>query len=764
MKRPLLWTAAGMPAGICVFLNSVSVPLILSLILLLSLILIRVRKILCFYLLLGVFLGGFTGFCYRQSIRPLRAEHETVVALSGVVKETYDYGFLLRIDRYDFGQGSYRVNPFYTLFVTVSADDVPAEYSRVIVEGTVEVYTGPDNPGQFDAKSYYSSVGSLYRVNAGTIRITKSPGGFRKAVRQLREKVAERIIVLFPNNTSGLPAALLLGDKGQMEEERKSLYEQFGLAHILTVSGLHIGLLSNLLLAFFLIFFDRKHADRITLFVLILYGFLCGFRISCIRAIFTFLISCFAGRLKRSFDRISANSFLLIVILFLKPYMLTNLSFQLSFGAGYLLAFSEIRRNMVKTKPGRVLTILRTSTILQIGLLPIQLQQFYTFAPCGIVLNLLLLCVIETMFILSFLAVIVSFLLLPAGLFFAGPVYYLILAFEKVLSCFAGIRMMTIALGHQSVFRLLLFGVVFAAILWFDRRTLRKVWLCILPLWLIFLPNHRGFIRTANLSVGQGDCSVIMSGSTVIVIDCGSLSKSEAGEKILKPFLQYYGYSEADYLFLSHTDEDHINGIRNCPDVFGNLKGVFVDRTYTDTAELLKPAVNCFEPEASAAKREETAKTAKDSNRLQISYTYPGDIFRIGSINVRIFGNPAGAEGDENDRCQLLEVTLDGFSFLYLGDISKEVLTNISGEIKVRPYLIKIPHHGSIYSYDEAFYDTIRADVAVISVGRNNYGHPSQEVVTGLKKSGGICLITKENGAVITTVKKGYAKTTCMHP
>ena len=119
---------------------------------------------------------------------------------------------------------------------------------------------------------------------------------------------------------------------------------------------------------------------------------------------------------------------------------------------------------------------------------------------------------------------------------------------------------------------------------------------------------------------------------------------------------------------------------------------------------------------------------------------------------------------NENDRCQLLEVTLDGFSFLHLGDISKEVLTNISVEIKVRPYLIKIPHHGSIYSYDEAFYDTIRPEVAVISVGRNNYGHPSQEVVTGLKKSGGICLITKENGAVITTVKKGYAKTTCMHP
>ena len=771
MKRPLLWTAAGMPAGICIFLYSVSVPLILSLVLLISLILFRVRKSLCFYLMLGVFLGGFTGFCCKKSCMPLTADNKSAIALSGVVKEVYDYRFLMRIERYDFGSGSYSVNPFYSFFVTVSTEEIPESYSRIIVEGTVETYAGPDNPGQFDAKSYYASVGSLFQVNAGEIRVTKPPGLFRRTVSEVRSKVAERIGILFPDNTSGLPTALLLGDKGQMGEERKSLYEQFGLAHILTVSGLHVGLLGNLLLAFWLCFFDRKYADRMTLAVLILYGFLCGFRISCIRAVFTFLISCFAGRLKRTFDRISANSFLLVIFLFLKPYALTNLSFELSFAAGYLLAFSEMRRDVTERKASKMLKILRTSTVLQIGLLPIQLQQFYTFAPCGILLNLLLLSVIEVMFILSFLAVIVSFALLPAGFFFAGPVYYLIRVFEGALTLFGRIRVMTLPLGHQSIMRIILFVVLFGVILWLDRRTVRKVWLFLLPLWVVFVPIHYGFTRTANLSVGQGDCSVIMRGNTVIVIDCGSLSKAEVGKKILKPFLQYYGYGEADYLFLSHTDEDHINGIRNCPDVFGNLKGVFVDRTYDGIAKLLEPAVCCVVKDSDEAGRisavtdMRTVGGNSESRRpVQITCTYPGDSLQINDITIHILHNPADATEDANDRCQLLEVVIEGFRCLFLGDISERILQGLKDETDPHPYLIKVPHHGSIYSFDEAFYEKVRPDVSVISVGRNNYGHPSNEVTAGLRKYSGTCLITKENGAVITTVRKGHAKTACMHP
>ncbi|MBO4695705.1 MAG: ComEC/Rec2 family competence protein [Lachnospiraceae bacterium] len=316
MKRPFLWAAAGMSAGICLFLYDGNIFLIIPVLVILSLILFRTRKSLPVYLLIGLFLGLFTCVCYRLSGESLLVADGTDIALSGIVKETNEYGFVMRVERFDTGAGAYSVNPFYSLFVTVSTDKIPPEYSEIILEGTVELYSGPDNPGQFDASVYYPSIGSLYNIRATDVTMIKAPGLLRRSVLDLRNSVKERLTLLFPGDSSGLPSALLLGDKRQMGDERRGLYERFGLAHILTISGLHIGLLGNLLLAFFICFLNRKASDRMVLVVLLFYGLLCGFRISCIRAVFTFLISSFSKNIKRSFDRISANAFLLMVILF----------------------------------------------------------------------------------------------------------------------------------------------------------------------------------------------------------------------------------------------------------------------------------------------------------------------------------------------------------------------------------------------------------------------------------------------------------------
>lgn len=737
MKRPLLWAAIGLLIGIYLILHHFSFWIIL-LFLILNLFLFHFRKSLILWPVIGLFLGLFTGICYQNSKHHLVIDETSQVAVLGVVKEHNAHGFLMRIVQYDTGSGAYSVNPFYSFFVTVSSDTLPELYSQVIVEGTVNHYTGPSNPGQFDASSYYPAIGSLYNIRAEDIRTVKPPGLLRSKFTLIRTSITARIRLLFPGTSSGLPAALLLGDKGVMEEENRNLYERFGLAHILTISGLHIGLLGNLLIGVFIFFFERKLSDRIVLFLLILYGLLCGFRISCIRAIFTFMISIYGRRVRRSFDRISANSFLLMIVLFLKPYALMDLSFQLSFGAGFLLAFAEAKGNEQR-KMRKVWNILRTSTVLQIGLLPFQVQSFYTFSPFGITFNLLLLLLIEVLFLLTFGAVIISFVFLPAGFFLAGPVYYSIRLFESILKVFGRIRILTVPLGHQSMSRLVIYAVLFGIILYLDKRSMKPVWIGLLILWIILFPNHAGVTRVINLSVGQGDCAVIMKGRNVLVIDCGSLSKSEVGETILKPCLLYYGYGSADYVFLSHTDEDHINGIRNCTDVFGNLKSIFVDSTYRDASELLQPAIGSCE----------------------IVYTSPGDSVRIGSARIRFIKGPDEQSDDPNDRCQMLELSVDGNNFLFLGDVSSKVLEEADRHITDMPYLIKVPHHGSKYSLNESFYQNHRARVYAISVGYNNYGHPAKEV-TELLNSLGKCYITKDCGAVITTIRNQKAETISM--
>ena len=90
---------------------------------------------------------------------------------------------------------------------------------------------------------------------------------------------------------------------------------------------------------------------------------------------------------------------------------------------------------------------------------------------------------------------------------------------------------------------------------------------------------------------------------------------------------------------------------------------------------------------------------------------------------------------------------------LYTGDISGEVEERIDDTLKNRDRaklrILKCPHHGSRYSSTEDFLETYKPDVTVISVGQNNYGHPTREAMERIKRTGSVIYRTDEKGAVI---------------
>ena len=728
MKRPLLFTACGMPLGILLVLFQLSFIGILAILIgfLFLLFLFKCRLRLLLYLSFGFFLGCFSSICYRMSIKPIRLQSEDRIALKGVIKETSEYGFILRVQYYDTGTGARLANPFYPCYILISGKCDGGQGCTVIITGIASDFRGPENPGQFDEKSYYPSVGCIKRVQAESIQTVKQAGIFTRTVLKLREIIYDRVSALYPDGSEELPAALLLGNRKLMGESRRELYEKYGLAHLLSVSGLHIGILAEAFLWFFQLFFNRKSAGRITVLVLLLYGALCGFRISCIRAVFSFSLSTVSCERKRTFDRLSANSFLVLTILFLRPYALSDMSFQMSFLAGYLLCFSKMAGKINKGFPAKLSAILHTSAVIQTGLLPIQVQNFYTFAPVGILLNPVVLFGIEAWFILLLLSVAFSFVFFPLGVFFAGPVYYPVILLERVLCILHSQAYLNVALGHQVSLRIVLYFVLFTVILFLEHRFGHGIWLLLASLFVVFLPNHKGTFTVATLGVGQGDCSVILSGNTVSVIDCGSLSKSDVGNRILKPFLLYCGYDRIDYLFVSHTDEDHVNGIRDC-DLFDTVRTMYYDRSFEDAPELVKgPSVA----------------------------TVPGDLVQIGNMTIRFLDGAPGPDADGNDRSQILYCEAEGFGFLFLGDVSSEILGNLLREFSEKPCYVKVPHHGSRYSLNEDFYQTIRADTAVVSVGANSYGHPAEEVLESLQRTAKRVYVTKEDGAVIACIRK----------
>ena len=732
MKRPLLWASVGMCAGVALCSFRQASLAIASAVVFLSVYLIKRSRILAIGLFAGVFLGVFSGFCYRYTSGNLRKSLNHSGTFTGVVSSVSGYGFQMRLTRYGNERESRSCGNIYPYYVYVRTDAIPEEKATVIVTGYAEDFKPPENPGQFDAKEYYPSVGCIAAVRADSVQIKRKPNLVRRFLTRIRNRVSGQLYRLFPKETVGLPTALLLGDRGAFEEEPKKLYEQFGLAHILAVSGLHIGILSEILLAFLLFLFPRKPSEILTFLLLLFYGALCGFPISCIRAVFTFFLAAFCGHFARTFDRISANSFLLILVLFFAPYRLTNVSFQLSFAAGFLTSVEPFRPGEKRS----LRKMLRTSVLLQAGLLPITLRAYYSVTPVGIFLNVFVLAAISGAFVLLILAVTFSGVSLTLGLVAAGPVHYGELLLIRVMKLLHSLRFLTITTGKPSLFRIVLFLIFFATILIFERRFDERLRYILFASFLVFLPIHNGTM-IASLSVGQGECTVILSKRTVIVCDCGSNSKEEVGENILKPFLHYYGYNRVDYLFLSHTDEDHINGIRNC-DLFKSVKNIYTGAAFSNVREFLEPSVG---------------------RKTSVIATKGGDSLTIGPVSFRFLTANRGMTTDSNELCQITEFTLYGYRFLLPGDVSSEILQAIPREELHTAYYLKGPHHGSRYSAEESFYETVRPEVSVISVGYNSYGHPSEEAKSLAGTYSQSLYITKQDGAILTVFQSGRPTT-----
>ncbi len=190
------------------------------------------------------------------------------------------------------------------------------------------------------------------------------------------------------------------------------------------------------------------------------------------------------------------------------------------------------------------------------------------------------------------------------------------------------------------------------------------------------------------LNVGQGDSAVIKLKHKVYLIDVG---KPGSFNKIIKPYLFKYGVSKIENIYISHGDLDHIGGMQD------NFKGI---------------------------------RVLKNKNQL------------FKSINNKSWGN-------KNDNSKVILFNHNNKSFLFTGDISQKVEKYIANQIHQDIDILKVSHHGSKTSSSNYFLSKLYPSLAIISVGKNNYGHPHSDVIARLKA---------HNVKIKTTLKDGHIK------
>ncbi len=237
-------------------------------------------------------------------------------------------------------------------------------------------------------------------------------------------------------------------------------------------------------------------------------------------------------------------------------------------------------------------------------------------------------------------------------------------------------------------------------------------------------------IKVHYIDVGQGDAIYIkMPSGEDIVIDGGNKGKGDE----LVTYLKKQKVGDIEVLISTHPDADHIGGLDEVLDSF-KVKSVYAPK--------VKHTTQAYKDFLLAVKREKlTIKTAKAGVSLPVK----------GGVKAQFVGPiKEYAKSDLNNWSAVLHVAYKKNTFLFTGDAElKSEQDMIAKKKTLRADVLKVGHHGAKTSTSATFLKYVKPKYAVISVGKNAYGHPTKEVVTNLKRAKAAMLRTDKSGTIV---------------
>ncbi|MCL1796191.1 MAG: ComEC/Rec2 family competence protein, partial [Clostridia bacterium] len=437
----------------------------------------------------------------------------------------------------------------------------PSHGQRVGVSGVSYEPTPRRNPGGFDQKSWLAQNGAHVRLYAaGAPKLLKesefSIKGFALSISQT---LADRMDALF-GNASSIVRAMLLGDRDDVPDEWRQWMSVSGIAHILSVSGLHVGLwyliLERLLRSAPLS--PRARLIILTAF-LSFYALLTGLSPSVLRATLMLLFIQSARLARRKVDPLTSLSAAAVCILLFRPLDLFSAGFQMSFCAVFGLSMLRPQLNrLIRIKPAFLSESLTTTVAAQIGILPAQLGWFGYFSLIGFAANLATAPLAGFLIPTATVALLLHAIWPPLAFIpvhmTRGLVAQIVLLSQAASApSFAAMRLGAMSTAGIATFFMCL-ALCSSATVWKARA--RAALMAVLATGVVAAGAVHGDFgaRYVQLDVGQALSGVLHSGGRAIVFDTGNAYSD------LADYLLYTG-SRVEALFLSHPHEDHTSGI-----------------------------------------------------------------------------------------------------------------------------------------------------------------------------------------------------------
>ncbi len=624
---------------------------------------------------------------------------------------------------------------------------------------------------------------------------------FTKTLETSKQMWEKRVYEVFPRQEGGILCDLLLGDRSALPDNVKDLYTRNGIAHILSISGLHISILGmGLYMLLRRTGMPLAAAAAAAGAFLVTYGLMTGMSVSAKRSILMFIIKLVADSIGRTPDKPTSFALTAVIVLLPRPSLMSECGFLLSFGSAagiYFLApiFSDMvkklpshsqklslliraNKNMNKYKAlsGLVHSLVMSASV-TLTILPVTLWFFYEYPTWSILLNLIVLPLMSILVISGLLAMLVP------GLGILGtPAYMILKFFETVCGLFDKLPFHNWNPGRPQIpFMVIYYLIWLSVVLYpFCLNKLKNIKLCkpkYLPLILFLCPllfvipklPKNTFIM---LDVGQGDGFIYYTDAReVYLIDGGSSSKKNVGKYVIKDGLKRFGLSHINAAFVSHSDTDHLSGLT---EIMENR-----DRWGFRIDEVVLPG--CVEEEMNSKNglhksdiRQipdglhnfrtivDFASSSEYKNEIVVGYISAGNKWKSGR-NSFVCLHPSkdfeAADANEMSECILVDFFDDeNIKLLLTGDVQgagEMAFTDELNKLCTDITILKTAHHGSKYSTTESFLSVANPKIALISAGKNNrYGHPHKEVLERLERRDIRILSTQECGNIIITIKK----------
>lgn len=663
--------------------------------------------------------------------------------------------FWLDAERIDDGRGWRQAHGVVVLWVR----EVEQRWSvgdRVYAQVTLRRPRNAGNPGEFDLEAYWARRGVYVTAFAdgdwALDRVGHVDGGLAERLARWRRGVGDMMRRSMPEPEAAVLSALIVGTQGELPRELRAAFSRAGVSHVLSISGLHVGLVAGAGYAAVRWLLARsrwlllaanvpKLAAGLSVVPVLLYAGIAGSNVATTRSVIMVIVFAGAVLVDRQRHLIASLALAVCLILVSAPGSALDISFQLSFVAvlGLVLGLERFwpwwkrweEARLVRLRRGWVARLARPVAVYVVvslsalaATMPLTALHFNQISLVALVANAVVLPLLGSAAVILGLVAAMSYLVWqPLAQFclqLAVPVVWLGVRLVELCAAipYAAVHVVT----PTALELMLTYGGLLAMVRLFGRaRRLALTAVAIVALgdaaWWYAERYRHGDLRVTFLSVGQGECAVVeLPGGEVMIVDGGGSSSDtfDIGERVVAPFLWSRKIAHVDYLVLSHPHWDHFGGL-----IF--LAGNFSPREFWSNTTTV--------PSEPFARLVEALR----GDHVQMVSLARGDRRVLGATEVVVHSPPPQMDGlSVNDQSLVLNVAFQGRRVLFTGDAEmaaeEEMVASADGTLASA--VVMVPHHGSPTSSSGRFLDAVAPQLAVISDGfQNPFGFPAGAVL-----------------------------------